>query len=249
MLAQTQASRVATYFAPFLDRFPTPEALARASVTEVLSAWSGLGYNRRAIRLKQLAELLVRKHHGAVPSTLTDLRSLPGVGPTISAAVVAQAFGAQLLPLDVNVRRLLRRALDPCASEARLLELGSLLAGKTDPWRLVQASFDFGALVCRASPRCTTCPLFQSCAWHQDGPDPAPARRPQSVFEGSHRQVRGRIVALLATGETRPEMIQARLGIELTRFTKAWEELCEEGFVPSRQPALSERSSPVAPQR
>jgi A/G-specific adenine glycosylase len=237
MLAQTQASRVARIFPKFIDRFPIPASLAGAPTQELLAAWSGLGYNRRAIRLQALARILVDSLDGEVPSDPAKLRALPGIGPTIAAAVAAQAFGAQVLPLDVNVRRLLHRALAPMADDRALEELGRQLASAFEPWAMVQASFDFGALVCRATPRCGDCPWRRRCAWDKRSPDPAPPRRRQSPFEGSHRQLRGQIVGLLGQGEHRGEVILAKLDAEPARFWHAWNELVREGFLDAAPPA------------
>lgn len=233
MLAQTQATRVAGIFPEFLTRFPSPTALATSPTAELLAAWSGLGYNRRALRLQALAGVLVASYSGTVPSDRTALEALPGIGPTIAAAIAAQAFGEPILPLDVNVRRLLRRALAPEAEDRALAGIGRQLALASDPWAMVQASFDFGALVCRAVPQCEGCPWRTHCAWDHDRPDPAPSRRRQSPFEGSHRQLRGQIVSLLAKGERRPERILAALGADAARFWSAWDELTSEGFLGS----------------
>jgi len=231
MLAQTQASRVARVFPGFLARFPDPTVLAMGETTELLAAWSGLGYNRRALRLRELARVLVEAHGGKVPRDRALLETLPGIGPAIAAAVAAQAFDEPVLPLDVNVRRLLRRALLPTGDDHALAEVAHRLASATEPWEMVQASFDFGALVCRATPRCDACPWRSRCAWDHAGPDPAPPRRHQGPFAGSHRQLRGRIVAHIAKGEKRPEAILAALGADPTRFWRTWRELVAEGFV------------------
>lgn len=110
MLHQTQASRVEPVFAAFVRRWPSARALAAASRAEVVKAWSGLGYNRRAVALHEAARVIVAEHGGRVPRSLGALRRLPGVGPYTAAAVASIAFGEPVPLVDTNVRRVLARA-------------------------------------------------------------------------------------------------------------------------------------------
>jgi A/G-specific adenine glycosylase len=109
MLQQTQASRVEPAFVAFCERFPTVEALAAASRADVLRAWAGLGYNRRAVRLHGAAREIVERHGGRVPPSLDVLRTLPGVGPYTASAIASIAFGAPVVAVDTNVRRIVAR--------------------------------------------------------------------------------------------------------------------------------------------
>ncbi len=125
MLQQTQAARVAPAFRAFVERFPSIQALSEASRPDVLRAWSGLGYNRRAVALQQAAREVVRCHSGSIPRDREALRTLPGVGPYTASAVAAMAFGEPIPALDVNVRRVAARArlgLEPGAAGARAVE-------------------------------------------------------------------------------------------------------------------------------
>jgi A/G-specific adenine glycosylase len=215
MLQQTQASRVADRFPPFLARFPTPATMARASTADVLVAWSGLGYNRRALALHRAATRLAAQ---GWPATLDELQSLPGVGPYTARAVAALAFGRPVGAVDTNVRRwLVRRfAVSPTARATTLQSLADALA-TADPrvspdgaaaW--MHASMEFGAMVCRARrPACSTCPVRLGCP-SRGMTTAAPVRR-QAAYPGSERSVRGRLLRDLAASPTHAiRLAQAR---------------------------------------
>ncbi|MGH9265957.1 MAG: A/G-specific adenine glycosylase, partial [Acidimicrobiales bacterium] len=110
MLQQTQVRRVVPRYEAFLDRFPTPAATATAPVADVVRAWAGLGYNRRAVNLHRAAAEVVRGHGGALPATLEKLVALPGVGPYTARAVLAFAFEVDVGVVEVNSARVLARA-------------------------------------------------------------------------------------------------------------------------------------------
>lgn len=204
MLQQTQAARVVAPYTRFVAKFPTPRALASASLGEVLVAWAGLGYNRRARDLHRAAVLLVERHGGEVPQDPALLRALPGVGPYTASAVMAFAFEARVALVDTNTARVVARALAGrrCAPK-ELRELAGLLVPPApDAWRFNQAMFDLGATHCNARhPTCSCCPLRASCAWARAGcpsPDPAASRTAAPArFTGSDRQGRGRLVDAL----------------------------------------------------
>lgn len=200
MLQQTQAARVVPYYERFLARFPDVDALAVAPVADVLAAWSGLGYNRRALALREGAREVA--DHGW-PDPLTEL---PGVGPYTAAAVASFAWDAQVAALDTNARRVIERwdgvRYAPRALAARAAAL--LPPGRAA--ELNQAMMELGATVCTARrPRCGECPVRRGCA--SDG---APlerrreARRQRVRFEDTDRWLRGRIVAALVAGEALP---------------------------------------------
>src|SRR5947209_3644935 len=107
MLQQTQVDRVIPKYLAFLARFPTLQTLASASTADVLRAWQGLGYNRRALNLKRTAEAVVREHSGKLPRTVEELEKLPGIGRYTARAVACFAFGVQVAVVDTNVRRVL----------------------------------------------------------------------------------------------------------------------------------------------
>ena len=214
MLQQTQVSRTVPKYASFLETFPTLEALAEAPVAEVIRAWSGMGYNARAVRLQALAQRVVAHHGGKLPRTAAELRALPGIGPYTAAAVACFAFGASEPVLDTNVYRVLSRVvhgLEP-PSRPELVPLAeAMLPGPGAPlnasaWH--QALMDVGATICLVSkPACAVCPLREHCA---AAPLLAAAGAPrrlaersvphapkQGAFAGSTRFHRGRIVEAL----------------------------------------------------
>jgi A/G-specific adenine glycosylase len=172
-------------------------------VADVVRAWAGLGYNRRAVNLHRAAVAIVDHHGGELPATLAELVKLPGVGPYTARAVLAFAFEADVGVVEVNSARVLARAvagrpLD--AAEAQVV--ADRLVPPGQGWAWNQAMLDLGATVCtRTAPRCRACPVAESCAWAAaGGPDPAPSGNRQSTFAGSDRQGRGRLVDALRTG-------------------------------------------------
>jgi A/G-specific adenine glycosylase len=207
MLQQTQASRAAVAFAEFTSRFPTVRTLAGASVAEVLTAWRGLGYNRRAVGLHKAARSIVEEHAGVVPQNLTALRALPGVGDYTARAVLAFAYGQDVGPVDTNVARVLSRAVAGRAlnrREAQSLADALVPEGQGHAWS--SALMDLGARHCTARrPACDSCPVLRTCAWQRSGgEDPAGATavraRSPSPFAGSDRYHRGRLVDALRAG-------------------------------------------------
>jgi A/G-specific adenine glycosylase len=195
MLQQTQAARVVPYYEAFLARFPAAATLAAAEPRDVLAAWSGLGYNRRALSLHAAAREIAA--HGWPD----DLTQLPGVGPYTAAAVGSFAWDRQVAAIDTNVRRVFERfdgtPRSPSALAARVREL--LPPGRAAPFN--QAMMELGATVCRPrAPRCGECPVRGGCAGGAITVRRAPAPR----FEDTDRWARGRVVAALVNDEPVP---------------------------------------------
>ncbi len=169
MLQQTTVATVTKRFAPFMARFPTLSALAAAPLDDVLHAWQGLGYYRRARGLHACAQTVVERHGGRLPEAPAALEALPSIGPYTAAAVAAIAFDHPVLAVDANVERVLARlfAVETPLPQARA-ELRRRAAGLTPnerPGDSVQALMDLGASVCRPQrPACTACPLRAHCA-------------------------------------------------------------------------------------
>jgi A/G-specific adenine glycosylase len=175
MLQQTQVERVIARYEAWLARWPTVDTLAAASAADVIVAWQGLGYNRRAVNLHRAACRVAE--HGW-PDDLTEL---PGVGPYTAAAVGNFAFGRDVLPVDVNIARVQERT------------------GEQFDAACAQALFDLGATICLARvPRCEPCPLAGGCPSRGRRYEPL---RKQSRFEGSFRQRRARVLRAVAAGE------------------------------------------------
>jgi A/G-specific adenine glycosylase len=217
MLQQTQAHRVVAPYDRFLDRFPTVSACAHAGLGAVLEAWAGLGYNRRARHLHQAACAIVDNHGGVVPADMRALRSLPGVGAYTARAVLVFAFERHEAVVDVNVARVLARAVAGAPlSPGEAQSLADTLVPRGRSWEWNQALMELGAAVCSArAPACDGCPLSPSCAWlHAPEGTPDPARPPtrQARFEGSDRQGRGRLVAALRNGPVPPARLRSACG-------------------------------------
>ncbi len=196
MLHQTQVARVVAAYPPFLERFPTPDAMADAAPGAVIDAWGRLGYPRRARRLWETARLI------AADGWPDDLESLPGVGRYTARAIAAQVDGADVGAVEVNVRRVVERVLGGPHTdreiEVAMLGIGAPLDGRD---RLL-ALMDLGAMVCRArEPSCDSCPLHGGCAARGLLPHERERRR-QPRYEGSLRQRRGTVLAALRSGPT-----------------------------------------------
>jgi len=205
MLQQTPVARVLPAHGRWLARWPAPAALAAEPPAEAIRQWGRLGYPRRALRLHETATILTRRHDGRVPPDYQALLALPGIGGYTAAAVASFAFGQRHAVLDTNVRRVFGRlitgqqppAAAPSAAERRLAE--SLLpAEPATAARWSVAVMELGALVCTAaSPRCADCPVARHCTWLALG-QPAPdGRRRTQRYDGTDRQCRGRLLALL----------------------------------------------------
>ncbi len=206
MAQQTQAARAAEAWTSWMARFPTVEALAAAPAADVLRAWAGLGYNRRAIHLHRAAKAIVTEHGGSVPATVAGLGSLPGVGPYTARAVAAIAFGLPVGAVDTNVRRVLGRIAAGGAEALAPAELQALADAVVPPDRAgdwTHALMDIGAGPCRPrNPRCADCPAMAWCRYAA-GERAAPRRaavsgsprRPAAPFPSTTRWLRGRIIA------------------------------------------------------
>lgn len=206
MLQQTPVARVVPAWNDWMGRWPDAASLAAATPGQAVRQWDRLGYPRRAIRLHECAVALVERHGGTVPDTDGALRALPGVGEYTSAAVRAFAFGQRSVVLDTNVRRVLGRVVGgeatpaPSVTVAERRRAESLIPdGGPAAARWSAAVMELGALVCSASSlSCGRCPVTGACTWVRLGrPASTGPRRRTQGFEGTDRQVRGRIMAVL----------------------------------------------------
>lgn len=203
MLQQTQVARVIPKWHAFLEAFPTTGACAEAALGDVLRAWQGLGYPRRARNLHLAATEVQRL--GAFPSTLEGLLALPGVGQYTARALLAFAFEVDAAVVDTNIARVHARHAGRRLTAKEVQALADEWAPAGQAWEWNQCIMDLGALVCRpARPGCAECPLLGTCAWRGEGDDPAAGSagvsRAQARFEGSDRQARGRLMKALSEG-------------------------------------------------
>ena len=214
MAQQTQVGRVVEYYERWLARWPTAADLAAASPADVLTAWVGLGYNRRALRLREAAAIVARD---GWPRDAAGLRALPGVGPYTAAAVASFAFGERVAAVDTNVRRVAARL----GADPREL----LPRRRGADWN--QAAMELGAVFCTArTPRCDGCPAAPWCPSRgRVTTEPRALRGAAERFEDSDRWVRGRVIAALAAGEGLPSAIAP------ARLERAVAALEREGLV------------------
>jgi len=237
MLQQTQAPRVEPIFEAFMARFPHVVSLARAARADVVRAWEGLGYHRRAVALHEAARAIVRDHGGVVPREVEELRRLPGVGPYTASAVASIAYGVPLAAVDTNARRIVARAsFGAEQDEVVPRELTDEAQAWVPPRRAGdwnQALMDLGREVCRPLvPRCDVCPLASACRFRAEGRRGRRSGKRQPAFEGSLRQVRGRVLAALRDAPSvRVTDLPARAGVVIARADEALEGLTRDGLV------------------
>lgn len=260
MAQQTQVSRAAEHWTAFIDRFPTFDALAAASPADVLTAWRGLGYNRRAILLQGTARMVVAEHDGRLPSDLAVLESLPGIGPYTARAVAATAFGQPVGAVDTNVRRVLGRLVGGATppDSGTIQALADAFVPRDDPADWTHALMDLGGTVCLPrKPRCDECPISTWCRFaRESGSSLASAprgRRGLPPFDASTRWLRGRIIDRL-----RDAVGNGRAGDGWVRFEDpigkhpaasigpALATLARDGLVELRADTANEARLPVA---
>lgn len=217
MLQQTQVDRVIPKYLEFTALFPTTQACAAATPAAVISQWTGLGYNRRAVMLHRTAQMVENELGGAFPQTLPELLALPGVGPYTARAVLAFAYEADAAPLDTNIGRIFARLEGRTFSvrDAQAHADAALPAGHSWSWN--QMLMDFGSTRCtKRAPKCGQCEVQTLCHWRGAGPDPsvksAGVSQPQSTFAGSDRQGRGRLIRALAAGPISRDELAVTMG-------------------------------------
>ncbi len=228
MLQQTGADRVKSRFEPFLGRFPDFPTLAQATPGEVLAAWQGLGYNRRALALKSLAERVTNDFGGLLPEDEHQLRTLPGIGPYTAAAVLVFAFNQPVVMIETNIRRVFihcffqdRTGISD--SEIRPLVRDTLDRGNPCGW--YNALMDYGAFLSTLPGN----PNRRSRHYQR-----------QSRFEGSVRQVRGRILRiLLESGQLTETILCGKLDISPAAIEPVLRGLEEEGFIERQKEMVS----------
>lgn len=237
MSQQTQLSRVEPAWEAFLDRWPTVEELAAATLADVVGFWSShnLGYNNRARYLHEAATSIVTEYDGAVPETVSELQTLSGVGPYTASAVASFAFGKPAAVVDTNVKRVLYRAFDVPDDEAAFEEAAETLLPAEMPGTWNNAIMELGGTVCTKQPQCTACPWQDRCTAYKQGDFTAPDVPTQPSFEGSRRQFRGRVIQVLETdGPVAIDDLGVRIRVDYTPTgsgdgSREWlEELLEE---------------------
>ena len=220
MLQQTQTYRVVTKFAQFIETFPDFNTLAHASLHDVLSAWQGLGYNRRGQALYHCAQLVMGKYNGILPTSPTIIETFPGIGKTTASSVCAFAFNMPTLFIETNIRAVYIQTFFPQEIDVKdqtLMPLVDQTLYKTDPRTWYYALMDYGVMLKKKFNN----PSKRSAHHAQ-----------QSAFEGSERQIRGMIVKLLTQHKALNFLTLCELiPREQERIARNLEKLCQEGLV------------------
>jgi A/G-specific adenine glycosylase len=225
MCQQTQAERVIPFYERFIARFPTIEALAEAPLKDVITLWNGLGYNARAKRLHETAQLIATE---GWPDDVAGLERLPGIGPYTARAVAALSFGMHVAAVDTNLRRVLSRWHGDELDGAGLAHAAATALADADAAAWNQAMMDLGATICRPRrPDCAACPVKSWCA----GPETYVPPRLQGRFEGSARQLRGAIVRRLVRSPAGFAEVASATGFPADEVESALETLMDEGLV------------------
>jgi len=246
MSQQTQLGRVVGAWEDFLDRWPTVESLAAADRSAVVAFWSdhSLGYNNRAKYLHEAAGQVVEEHGGEFPGTPEGLSDLMGVGPYTANAVASFAFDAGDAVVDTNVKRVLYRAF-PGVREAddppyENVANALMPEGESRVWN--NAIMELGGVACGKTPRCDEagCPWRAWCHAYETGDFTAPDVPEQPDFEGSRRQMRGRVVRVLGEHDELPlDDLGPRVRVDYApggEYGREWlrgliEDLAEDGLV------------------
>ena len=237
MLQQTPVARVLPKWNEWMARWPTPVELAKATPAQVITAWGRLGYPRRALRLHESAKIIARDFNNEVPESEEVLRSLPGIGDYTAAAISAFAFGANTLVMDVNIRRVLVRALDgkeyPTSSPTvreRESRLAILPSRNADNW--AAATMELGALICTSkNPSCNNCPIISQCKWRKNGYPQTELVRKSQDWHGTDRKCRGTIVQALRENESLTLSAIKKLWPEESQVEKALETLLADYLI------------------
>ena len=242
MLQQTQVDRVLPKYQAFVEQFPTLGALADASTADVIRAWAGLGYNRRAVNMQRAVRVVRDEFGGRFPKDVATLRSLPGIGPYTAGAIACFAFEQDVAFIDTNIRRVVQRLfVGPVVgevSESQLQQVAEKVVPVNRGWSWNQAIMELGALICTSSnPACWRCPVQQFCrdygarkqndegifdvqSVNSDVQQVAERRqkykrRVEQPFEGSSRFYRGRVIDALRQLPPDETMTLEHLGAQI----------------------------------
>ena len=219
MLQQTQANRVAEKFLEFIKKFPDFKSLAEASVEEVLSAWQGLGYNRRAIALKKIGECIMSEFNGYVPKYLKTLISLPQIGHNTSYSILCFSYNIPTYFIETNIRRVYLYFFFPGRSQIddkEIMEIVKISVDEDNPRDWYYALMDFGTMLKKTHPE------LNKKSVHY---------RKQSKFDGSTRQVRGKVLKLLLEKPISTKEIIDKINHEEKKILEILNTLKKEGFI------------------
>ena len=239
MLQQTPVNRVLPKWNEWMQRWPTPAELAKATPAQVITAWGRLGYPRRALRLHATAQIISEDFNNQVPDDPEILRLFPGIGEYTAAAISAFAFEKRTLVMDVNIRRVLVRAIDgeehpkPApTSRERNSRLKLLPEKNAHIW--AAAAMELGAVICTSkNPICEKCPIIDQCNWHKNGYPKTELVRKSQDWHGTDRKCRGTIVQALRENESLTEGALKKLWPDQSQVEKALLSLMKDQLIES----------------
>jgi A/G-specific adenine glycosylase len=224
MLQQTQTGAVSEKFLKFIDLFPDFLSLSQASLEEVLKAWHGLGYNRRAVALKRIAEMIVNDYNGNLPDSVDELKLFPQIGPNTASSIVAFAFNKPTIFVETNIRRVYIYFFFPQnnnISDKEILPLVEKTLDKSNPREWYYALMDYGVMLKKTHPE-----LNKKSARY----------RRQAPFKGSNRQIRGEILKLLLNKTSLDALeIGKILNINAEKIKEILNQLEKEGFIEKKE--------------
>jgi A/G-specific adenine glycosylase len=237
MLQQTPVSRVLPKWIEWMERWPTPHSLSRATPGDAIHAWGRLGYPRRALRLYELALKITNEFNGEVPRNEKDLRSLPGVGEYTAAAISTFAFKNSALVLDINIRRFYSRALDGAdlstnhiTNVERTSRQQLIPSNGAHTW--AAATMEFGALMCTSrNPKCDACPISEICLWRANGYPALQVEKKKQGWHGTNRKCRGTVVQALRESSSLTESALKTLWNDDSQVEKALQTLISDGLI------------------
>ncbi|CAB4855091.1 MAG: hypothetical protein F2786_00095 [Actinobacteria bacterium] len=227
MLQQTPVNRVLPKWSEWMDRWPTPKDLAKATPAEVITAWGRLGYPRRALRLHGTAQIIAKDFNNEVPADVSTLQLLPGIGEYTAAAISAFAYQQRTLVMDINIRRVLTRLIDgqehPKTAPTSIEKSARwLLVPNKNAHVWAAAAMELGALVCTSSnPKCEICPVITRCNWRKNGYPRTELTRKSQAWDGTDRKCRGTIVQALRENESLTESEIKKLWVDESQVEKA----------------------------
>jgi A/G-specific adenine glycosylase len=220
MLQQTQVDRVDSKFVDFTAKFPDFKTLAAAPLRSVLAAWQGMGYNRRALYLKNAAIAVVTKHGGALPRTIEELQQLPGIGPATARSIAAYAFNMPVAFIETNIRTVFIHEFFPQAtavSDAAILPLVEQTLDTKDPWTWYNALMDYGTML-----KSTQGNISRKSAHYTR----------QASFAGSDRRIRGEIIRhITSQGALSEQRLCTQLSFPQPRIRACLDGLCSDGLL------------------
>ena len=223
MLQQTQTNRVSEKFLEFIDKFPDFKSLASASVEELLSVWQGLGYNRRALALKKIAQKIVNDYNGKVPKDLKSLEALPQIGHNTASSILTFTYNIPTYFIETNIRRVYIYFFFPGRSkidDKEIMDIVKTSVDQNNPRDWYYALMDFGVMLKKAHPE------LNKRSVHY---------RKQSNFDGSTRQIRGKLLKLLLKTPLPRNEIFDKLDYDNNKIDKILKMLVKEGFIQKEQ--------------